>query len=74
MLNIQLDHCVVLGWIEMVGGNFRKTIDSVVDEFNSLAKESIVFRHFSTRFIFQSILEYLNNSRGVGVHMTCQRL
>lgn len=51
MLNIQLDHCVVLGWIEMVGGNFRKTVDSVADEFNSLAKESIVFRRFHSFYI-----------------------
>jgi hypothetical protein len=43
-------------------GFYRITIDSPADESNSLAKESVVFRQFSTRFIFQSILEYLDNT------------
>jgi hypothetical protein len=46
-------------------------MDSPADESNSLAKESVVLRQFSTRFMFRSILEYLSNTRGIGVHMTC---
>jgi hypothetical protein len=46
-------------------------MDSPADESNSLAKGSVVFRQFSSRFIFRSILEYLDNARDTGVHMTC---
>jgi hypothetical protein len=42
----------------MVGGKFCSTMDSIAGEFNSLVKESLVFRHFSARFIFRSIREY----------------
>jgi hypothetical protein len=41
-------------------GFYRVTIDFPADEFNSLAKESVVFGQFSVRFIFRSILEYLD--------------
>jgi hypothetical protein len=51
MLNVPLDHGVVLGWIEMVGGKFRRTMVSVADEFNSLAKEFIVLRRFHSFYI-----------------------
>jgi hypothetical protein len=42
---------------------YRTTIGLFADESNSLAEESVVFRQFSTRFIFRSILEYLDNTR-----------
>jgi hypothetical protein len=47
---------------------------SPADESNSLAKESVVLRQVSTRFMFQSILECLDSTRGTGVHMTCHTL
>jgi hypothetical protein len=43
-------------------GFYQITIGSSADEFNSLTEESVVFRQFSTRFIFRSILEYLDNT------------
>jgi hypothetical protein len=53
-------------------GFYRITIDSPADESNSLAEGFVVFRQFSARFIFRSILEYLNNTRGSGVCMMCR--
>ncbi|KAK2434463.1 hypothetical protein QL285_019609 [Trifolium repens] len=35
---------------------------SSADECNSLAEESVAFRQFSTRFIFRSIMKYLDNT------------
>jgi hypothetical protein len=43
---------------------------SSAGEFNSLAEESVVFRQFSTRFIFKSILEYLDGTCSAVVQMT----
>jgi hypothetical protein len=43
---------------------------SSADEFSSLAEESVVSRQFSTRFIFKSILEYLDGTRSAVVQMT----
>jgi hypothetical protein len=43
-------------------GFYRITIGSSADGSNSLAEESVVFRQFSTRFIFRSILEYLDDT------------
>jgi hypothetical protein len=44
---------------------------SSAGEFSSLAEESVVSRQFSTHFIFRSILKYLDNTCGTGVHMPC---
>jgi hypothetical protein len=52
MLNVLFGHCVVLGWIEIVGGKFCSAMDSVADEFNLLAKGSIVFKRFSLVLYF----------------------
>ena len=43
-------------------GFYRTTIESSTKESDSLAEESVVFRQFSTRIIFRSILEYLDNT------------
>jgi hypothetical protein len=43
-------------------GFYRIAIGSSAHESNPLAEESVVSRRFSTRFIFQSILEYLDNT------------
>jgi hypothetical protein len=51
---------------------YRITIDSSADESNLLAEESVVFRQFSTHFIFRSILEYLDNTWYSGtIDMLC---
>jgi hypothetical protein len=53
-------------------GFYRITIGSSADDSNSLAEESVVFRQFSTHFIFQSILEYLDNTWDIGtINMLC---
>ena len=57
------DHRVVPEWIKIVGGILSDNYGSSADESNSLAEESVVFRQFSTRFIFRSMLEYLDNTR-----------
>jgi hypothetical protein len=44
-------------------GFYRITVDSSADDSNSLAEESVAFRQFPTRFMFRSILEYLDNTR-----------
>jgi hypothetical protein len=41
-----LNHSVVLGCIEIVGGKSYSTMGSVADESNSLVKGSIVLKHF----------------------------
>jgi hypothetical protein len=53
-------------------GFYRITIESSAKESDSLAEESVVFRQFFTRFIFRSILEYLDNTwfRGT-IDMSC---
>jgi hypothetical protein len=43
-------------------GFYRTTISSSANESDSLAEEPIVFRQFTTRFIFRSIPEYLHNT------------
>jgi hypothetical protein len=53
-------------------GFYRITIGSSADESNLLAEESVVSRRFSTRFIFRSILEYLDNTWYSGtIDMLC---
>jgi hypothetical protein len=47
-------------------GFYRITIGSSADGSNSLAEESLVFRQFSNRFMFRSILEYLDNTWYMG--------
>jgi hypothetical protein len=43
-----------------------------VDESNLLAEESVVFSQFSTRFIFRSILKYLDDTWYRGTYdVTC---
>jgi hypothetical protein len=43
-----------------------------VDESNLLTEDSVVFRQFSTRFIFRSILKHLDNTRDNGtIDMLC---
>jgi hypothetical protein len=72
MLDVQLDHRVVPEWVKLYVGFYRTTIGSSADKSNSLVEESVVFRRFSTRFIFRSILEYLDNTRYSGtIDMLC---
>ncbi|KAK2451174.1 hypothetical protein QL285_010245 [Trifolium repens] len=48
--------------LKIVGGILSDNYRFVAYESNSLAEESVVSRRFSTRFIFQSILEYLDST------------
>jgi hypothetical protein len=74
MLNVLLDHNVVLGWIEIVGGKFYSTMESVADEFDLLAKGSIVFKHFSLVLHFDLSWSILNDMYGTVIRVTCHEL
>jgi hypothetical protein len=49
-------------------------MDSDADEFNSLVKESIVFKHFLLVLYFNQPWKFLYNMCGIGVYKTGQTL
>jgi hypothetical protein len=49
-------------------------MDSVADEFNLLARDSVEIKYYSTHILIRLIPEYLSNMCSARVHMTCQTL
>jgi hypothetical protein len=54
MLSIHPDHCVIIGWIGMSGEKFRRTMNSLEDEPDSLVKDPAVIRYLSARYLISS--------------------
>ncbi|KAK2410807.1 hypothetical protein QL285_046149 [Trifolium repens] len=45
MLSVRPDYYIGLRWIGMVGGEFRRIMNSIADESNSVLKDSVVIRY-----------------------------